>query len=50
MLGDFKDLLDAIVSNEEAEDALSGHEEVITDPSVLEQLHNLDVGGRNDSS
>ena len=48
MLGDFKDLLDAIVSNEEAEDALSGHEEVITDPSVLEQLHNLDVVGGDD--
>ena len=50
MLGYFKDLLDTIVSNEETEDALSGHQEVVADASVLQQLDNLNIIGGNDPS
>ena len=48
MLSYFKDLLDTVVSNEQTEDALSGHKEVVADASILEQLYNLDVVGWDD--
>ena len=48
VLGYLEELLDAVVGDEEAEDALGGHEEVVLHLGVLEQLDNLDVVGGDD--
>ena len=47
---DLDGLLDKVVDDEDDEEALHRHEDVVRGLVVLEQLHNLDVGGRNDSS
>ena len=43
VLSYLEELLDAVVDDEETEDALGGHEEVVLRLGVLEQLDNLDV-------
>ena len=49
VLSDFENLLDAIVGNEETEYALSGHEQVVSNAGILEQLDNLNVVGGEDA-